>query len=102
MNVTCPSCATVYRVDPMKVPEAGVRARCKVCSAIFPVTREGEHTARHSAPVAAPTAARISQPDGEVTAPRAGISLPGRLFLLWVRGRAAERPEPHEAAVPRA
>ena len=26
MNVTCPNCATVYRVDPAKVPEAG-RAR---------------------------------------------------------------------------
>ena len=39
MNVTCPSCTTIYRVDPAKVPAAGVRARCKVCSAIFPVTR---------------------------------------------------------------
>ena len=26
MNVTCPNCATVYRVDPAKVPESG-RAR---------------------------------------------------------------------------
>ena len=32
MNVTCPNCATVYRVDPAKVPEAGVRARCAVCA----------------------------------------------------------------------
>ena len=40
MNVTCPNCATIYRVDPAKVPEAGVRARCAVCSAIFPVRRE--------------------------------------------------------------
>jgi predicted Zn finger-like uncharacterized protein len=40
MNVTCPNCATVYRVDPAKVPEAGVRARCAVCSAIFAVNRE--------------------------------------------------------------
>ena len=35
MNVTCPNCATIYRVDPAKVPEAGVRARCAVCSAVF-------------------------------------------------------------------
>ena len=40
MNVTCPNCATVYRVDPAKVPEAGVRARCAVCSAVFAVERE--------------------------------------------------------------
>src|SRR5439155_569944 len=37
MNVTCPSCETVYRVDPAKVPAGGVRARCAVCSNVFPV-----------------------------------------------------------------
>ncbi len=42
MNVTCPNCATIYRVDPAKVPEGGVRARCSVCSAVFAVKREGE------------------------------------------------------------
>src|SRR3954470_10708797 len=42
MNVTCPNCATVYRVDPAKVPAGGVRARCSVCSAVFAVRREGE------------------------------------------------------------
>ena len=52
MNVTCPNCATVYRVDPAKVPEAGVRARCAVCSAVFAVTRENRDavTARREAP----------------------------------------------------
>jgi predicted Zn finger-like uncharacterized protein len=44
MNVTCPNCASVYRVDPAKVPEAGVRARCAVCSAIFAVRREVEQS----------------------------------------------------------
>jgi len=44
MNVTCPNCATIYRVDPAKVPEAGVRARCNVCSAVFAVRREPEAT----------------------------------------------------------
>jgi predicted Zn finger-like uncharacterized protein len=58
MNVTCPNCATIYRVDPAKVPEGGVRARCSVCSAVFAVKREGEEiqsprpTAKQ--PVAAP------------------------------------------------
>lgn len=37
MNVQCPSCATTFRVDPAKVPAGGVRARCSVCSAVFPV-----------------------------------------------------------------
>ena len=44
MNVTCPNCASVYRVDPAKVPEAGVRARCAVCSAVFAVRRDVEPT----------------------------------------------------------
>ena len=35
MNVTCPNCATVYRVDPVKVPEAGVRARCALCNPLL-------------------------------------------------------------------
>jgi predicted Zn finger-like uncharacterized protein len=51
MNVTCPNCATVYRVDPAKVPTAGVRARCAVCSAVFPVRHEVERVA--PTPVAA-------------------------------------------------
>src|SRR5438876_157966 len=38
MNVTCPSCETVYRVDPAKVPAGGARARCAVCSNVFPVS----------------------------------------------------------------
>ena len=29
MNVTCPQCTTVYRVDPRKIPPRGVRARCE-------------------------------------------------------------------------
>ena len=59
MNVTCPNCATIYRVDPAKVPDAGVRARCAVCTAIFPVRREGAGvmpTSAATAPEMAPPA----------------------------------------------
>ncbi|HEY7636515.1 MAG TPA: zinc-ribbon domain-containing protein [Gemmatimonadales bacterium] len=59
MNVTCPNCATVYRVDPAKVPEPGVRARCAVCSAVFAVHREGA-AARPSTPAA--VTASVSAP----------------------------------------
>jgi len=37
ITVQCPSCATSFPVDPAKVPEGGVNARCSVCSAIFRV-----------------------------------------------------------------
>lgn len=57
MNVTCPSCNTIYRVDPAKVPARGVRARCRVCQAVFTVARpEG---------LEAPAAPRPATPAGE-------------------------------------
>ncbi|HLA89492.1 MAG TPA: zinc-ribbon domain-containing protein, partial [Gemmatimonadaceae bacterium] len=37
MNVTCPDCRSVFRVDPAKVPLGGVRARCSVCGGVIPV-----------------------------------------------------------------
>jgi len=62
MNVTCPNCATIYRVDPAKVPEAGVRARCAVCTAIFPVRREAAGVMPAVAMPAAPAAAPVPAP----------------------------------------
>src|SRR5947208_2057703 len=59
MNVTCPSCETVYRVDPSKVPAGGVRARCAVCSNLFPVNASagagGAVAARPMAPASPPS-----------------------------------------------
>src|SRR5437867_2924021 len=59
MNVTCPSCETVYRVDPAKVPAGGVRARCAVCSNVFPVNAS-----------AATATAAVSAGSGPAVAPR--------------------------------
>lgn len=63
MNVTCPNCATVYRIDPAKVPAAGVRARCNVCSAVFAVRREGQ-------PEEVKTAVAGSRPETAKAAPQ--------------------------------
>jgi predicted Zn finger-like uncharacterized protein len=41
MNVVCPGCNTVYRVDPAKVTSVALRARCSVCGGTIPV---GERT----------------------------------------------------------
>ncbi len=54
MNLPCSSCSTVYRIDPAKVPPAGVRARCTVCSNVITVSPGG---AVESAPVPPPAAA---------------------------------------------
>ena len=67
MNVSCPSCNTVFRVDPAKVPAGGVRARCTICRAIFRVS--SEIMADVAPPVAAP-ATRVPQPPAAVPVPQ--------------------------------
>ncbi len=66
MNVRCPKCQTVFRVDPEKVPSGGVRARCARCSAVFALNRDGSAAARPanaaalaSAPAPAPAPAEV-------------------------------------------
>ena len=46
MNVSCTHCQAVFRVDPEKIPAAGVRARCSNCSGVFPLTRASAEAAR--------------------------------------------------------
>ena len=70
MNIRCPQCQTVFRVDPAKVPEGGVRARCARCSAVFALNRSGLVNTRpvaaaaavSSAPAAAAPAAPAIRP----------------------------------------
>lgn len=46
MNVTCPYCQALYRVDPERIPGAGVRTRCGQCSKIFDLAPDGAVNAR--------------------------------------------------------
>ena len=41
MNVRCPQCQSLFRVDPERVPPGGIKARCARCSNVFELTREG-------------------------------------------------------------
>jgi predicted Zn finger-like uncharacterized protein len=41
MNVSCPECRSVFRVDPRKVPLHGVSARCSVCGGVLSIARSG-------------------------------------------------------------
>lgn len=38
MNVSCPECRSVFRVDPSKLPSTTVRARCSVCGGVITIT----------------------------------------------------------------
>lgn len=62
MNVSCPQCSTVYRVDPAKVPEGGVRARCSTCSGVIPVRITTAPAPRRATPVDALGAAFGARP----------------------------------------
>ncbi|NNF12784.1 MAG: hypothetical protein HKN72_06160 [Gemmatimonadetes bacterium] len=42
ITVTCPSCASSFPVDPAKVPEGGVNARCSTCGDIFRIEKPVE------------------------------------------------------------
>ncbi len=61
MNVRCPSCDTVYRIDPAKVPEEGVQARCTVCSHVVAISRD-EEPARAFERVAPAAPEAVAQP----------------------------------------
>ena len=38
MNQKCPACGTIYRIDPRKIPDSGVRAQCATCPQVFMVS----------------------------------------------------------------
>jgi predicted Zn finger-like uncharacterized protein len=38
VNVACPECRSVFRVDPTKLPASIVRARCAVCGGLITIT----------------------------------------------------------------
>ena len=54
MNVACPECRSVFRVDPAKIPGAMVRARCAVCGGVITVSRDGAQAADEFTPRATP------------------------------------------------
>ncbi len=57
MLVTCSSCQTEFELDPAKVPAAGVRARCSVCSAVINVPAHDPATSTGAATTGAASGA---------------------------------------------
>src|SRR5690242_1261064 len=63
MNVSCPDCRSIFRVDPTKVPANGVRARCSVCSGVITIPApSGASTPSSSSPRTATPAAASPPP----------------------------------------
>ncbi|MBI4409879.1 MAG: zinc-ribbon domain-containing protein [Gemmatimonadetes bacterium] len=71
MNVQCPHCQAVFRVDPERIPPGGVRARCSRCGGVFPIGRTerpagvapGDGAAPAAPPTPAPSPAAVSASD---------------------------------------
>ena len=62
MNVSCPDCRSIFRVDPAKVPPNGVRARCSVCSGVISIPAPSGVTTPAATPRAATPSAQASAP----------------------------------------
>lgn len=62
ITVTCPSCSTTFPVDPAKIPEGGVNARCSSCGDVFRVEKPVE-------PEPLPTLEDFAPDEPEVSAP---------------------------------
>jgi predicted Zn finger-like uncharacterized protein len=72
MNVSCPDCRSIFRVDPAKVPPSGVRARCSVCSGVISIPAPtGQPTPGAGAARPAAPAAESGSPDRPRSAPAA-------------------------------
>jgi predicted Zn finger-like uncharacterized protein len=60
VNVPCPECRSVFRVDPAKVPPTTVRARCSVCGGVITVNTGSSIEDEFSSN--SPTTARSARP----------------------------------------
>src|SRR6266851_438367 len=102
MNVTCPSCETVYRVDPAKVPAGGVRARCAVCSNVFPVNASAGAAAPAAVAAGRPPAAPAPAPPAPAPAPPRAPAMPRFSGPIAAPTSAPAPPAPPVAPAPRA
>ncbi len=98
MNVTCPDCRSVFRVDPAKVPIGGVRARCSVCGGVIAVSAPefGEATVA----VALPSVTPIAEVVASVPEPMFESDAEAAPELTEEEMLPSAEPEPISASVP--
>src|SRR2546423_1980617 len=96
MNVSCPDCRSIFRVDPAKVPPSGVRARCSVCSGVTTIPAPTAQTTPSgaSARTAAPAAVPVERPQSAPSAPGGWDSPPYGTARQTPSTAPAQRPAP--------
>jgi len=70
VNVSCPECRSVFRVDPTKLPTTTVRARCSVCGGVITISAGSSIDEEFSANAA--TSRQPAQSVGEASAGQRG------------------------------
>ncbi len=75
MNVSCPECRSVYRVDPTKIPALGVRARCSVCGGVITLG-VGSSIDEEFGPAREPAVAHASSASSAWAAPASATGTP--------------------------
>jgi predicted Zn finger-like uncharacterized protein len=71
MNVSCPDCRSIFRVDPAKVPPAGVRARCSVCGGVISIPAPaGQNTPPTGSQRTPPSSGEPAQAPSRPTPPK--------------------------------
>ena len=84
MNVSCPECRSVFRVDPAKIPASTVRARCSVCGGVITI-----------APPAG-TSNEFGPPSGAASGCASGTANDPDANSVCAVGTAHRNPQPRE------
>ena len=77
MNIRCPQCQTVFRVNPERIPPQGVRARCARCGGTFHVDAPASQTGPTQPAAASTPPPRPAASAAPTPAPAAGRPSPG-------------------------
>ncbi len=98
MNIRCPHCQTLFRVDPARVPARGIRAKCARCGGTFQIAGSAGPDAAPAAPPASAPRTAEAQP-----AEPAGIPPASRPAEAggWAGGAQPSASAPAPAAPPR-
>lgn len=102
ITVTCPSCSSAFPVDPAKIPEGGVNARCSSCGDIFRIEKPAapEAPATLEAPAPPPPAPPEPEPVVEAPSPPPMPELPDPIPADPPAAPAPPEPDPFSEAAP--
>ncbi len=101
MNVSCPECRSIFRVDPAKLPPTAVRARCSVCGGVITISAGSsieDEFSSNSAPATNTT--RSTELEDEMAAQRANAALAAALLDTSEPARVPKGPTPAPSAMP--